>query len=64
MGFRLIPKNKALGLNANEAYTYFCLLAKSDYNTYISHVKLETLSELTGIKKNRIYIQAHKDLNI
>ena len=38
-----------------EAYTYFCLLAKSDYNTYISHVKLETLSELTGIKKQNIY---------
>lgn len=58
MGFRLIPKNKALGLNANEAYTYFCLLAKSDYNTYISHVKLETLSELTGIKKTE-YISKH-----
>ena len=64
MGFRLIPKNKALGLNANEAYTYFCLLAKSDYNTYISHVKLKNTFGTDRNKKNRIYIQAHKDLNI
>lgn len=54
-GISTNTENKALGLNANEAYTYFCLLAKSDYNTYISHVKLETLSELTGIKKQNIY---------
>ena len=51
MGYRIIPASLAIGLTTNEAYTYFCLLAKSDYNTYISHVKLETLSQLTGISK-------------
>lgn len=51
MGYRIIPASLVIGLTTNEAYTYFCLLAKSDYNTYISHVKLETLSQLTGISK-------------
>lgn len=58
MGFRLIPTSNILGLKANEAYTYFCLLAKSDFNTYISHVKLNTLSELTDIKETK-YISDH-----
>ena len=58
MGFRLIPASRMLGLTANEAYTYFCLLIKSDFNTYISHVKLDTLSELTGIKETE-YISKH-----
>lgn len=57
MGYVLIPKKKILGLTANEAYTYFCLLTKSDYNTYVSHVRLDTLSELTGINKE--YISTH-----
>ena len=58
MGYRIIPASLAIGLTTNEAYTYFCLLAKSDYNTYISHVKLETLSQLTGISKTE-YISKH-----
>ena len=58
MGYRIIPASLAIGLTTNEAYTYFCLLAKSDYNTYISHVKLETLSQLTGISKTK-YISKH-----
>ena len=58
MGYRIIPASLAIGLTTNEAYTYFCLLAKSDYNTYISHVKLETLSQLTGINKTE-YISEH-----
>ena len=57
MGYVIIPKKKILGLTANEAYTYFCLLTKSDYNTYVSHVRLDTLSELTGINKE--YISTH-----
>ena len=58
MGYRIIPASLVIGLTTNEAYTYFCLLAKSDYNTYISHVKLETLSQLTGINKTE-YISEH-----
>lgn len=58
MGFRLIPASRMRGLTANEAYTYFCLLIKSDFDTYISHVKLNTLSELTGIKEAE-YISKH-----
>ena len=58
MGYRIIPASLVIGLTTNEAYTYFCLLAKSDYNTYISHVKLETLSQLTGISKTE-YISKH-----
>lgn len=60
MGYRIIPASLAIGLTTNEAYTYFCLLAKSDYNTYISHVKLETLSQLTGINKTE-YIETNKE---
>ena len=52
MGYRIIPASLAIGLTTNEAYTYFCLLAKSDYNTYISHVK-----------QDRIYIQAYRETN-
>lgn len=51
MGYRIIPRSLIMGLTANEVYTYFCLLAKSDYETGISHVKLETLLKLTGINK-------------
>ena len=58
MGYRILPRTLTLGLTANEAYTYFCLLTCSDFNTYVSHVKLYTLSTLTNIKK-REYITKH-----
>ncbi len=51
MGYRLIPISKVLGLSTNEMYTYFCIVAKSDYELHTSHIKLDTLSALTGIKK-------------
>lgn len=51
MGYRLIPISKALGLSTNEMYTYFCIVAKSDYRLHTSRIKLDTLSVLTGIKK-------------
>ena len=51
MGYRLIPISKVLGLSTNEMYTYFCIVAKSDYKLHTSHIKLDTLSVLTGIKK-------------
>lgn len=51
MGYRLIPISKVLGLSANEVYTYFCMVAKSDYKLHTSHIKLDSLSVLTGIKK-------------
>lgn len=58
MGYRLIPISKVLGLSLNEMYTYFCILAKSDYELHTSHIKLDTLSELTGIRKTE-YLSKH-----
>ncbi|MDH6304284.1 putative transcriptional regulator [Parabacteroides sp. PF5-5] len=60
MDYRIIPISKLLGLTVNEAYTYLCLLAKTDFVTYISHVSLQTLCELTGIKKTET-ISGHID---
>ena len=58
MKYRIIDRNIVGQLSANETYTLFCLLSKSDYNTGFSHVKQETLKEIIGIKKIDT-LQAH-----
>lgn len=51
MIYRIIDRNIAGKLSANETYTLFCLLSKSDYTTGLSHIKQETLKDIIGIKK-------------
>lgn len=51
MTYRIIDRNIAGKLSANETYTLFCLLSKSDYTTGLSHIKQETLKDIIGIKK-------------
>lgn len=51
MNYRIIDRNIAGKLSANETYTLFCLLSKSDFKTGLSHVKQETLKDIIGIKK-------------
>lgn len=58
MKYRIIDRNIAGKLSANETYTLFCLLSKSDYKTGFSHIKQETLKDIIGIKKIDT-LQAH-----
>lgn len=58
MKYRIIDRNIAGKLSANETYTLFCLLSKSDYETGFSHIKQETLKDIIGIKKIDT-LQAH-----
>lgn len=51
MNYRIIDRDIAGKLSANETYTLFCLLSKSDYTTGLSHIKQETLKDIIGIKK-------------
>lgn len=51
MNYRIIDRNITGKLSANETYTLFCLLSKSDYTTDLSHIKQETLKDIIGIKK-------------
>lgn len=51
MNYRIIDRNITGKLSANETYTLFCLLSKSDYTTGLSHIKQETLKDIIGIKK-------------
>lgn len=44
MNYRKIT-SRIQNLNPNEAYTFYCLALKSDYNTLESHIKQENLLE-------------------
>lgn len=58
MKYRIINKNIINQLSANETYTLFCLISKSDFETGLSHIKQDNLKDLVGIKKLDT-IQAH-----
>ncbi len=49
MNYRKIPQSVADELSPLEAYTYFLLASKSDYNTLESKVNQSTLAELSGL---------------
>ena len=49
MNYRKIPQSVADELRPLEAYTYFLLASKSDYNTLESKVNQSTLAELSGL---------------
>lgn len=51
MNYRIIDRSITGKLSANETYTLFCLLSKSDYITGLSYIKQETLKDIIGIKK-------------
>ena len=47
MNYRKIDQ-RVQQLTTKEAFTYFCLSLKSDYNTYESHIKQKSLLEFLG----------------
>ena len=49
MNYRKIPQSVADELRPLEAYTYFLLASKSDYNTLESKVNQSTLAQLSGL---------------
>ena len=49
MNYRKIPQSVADELRPLEAYTYFLLSSKSDYNTLESKVNQSTLAELSDL---------------
>lgn len=49
--YRKITERIAGRLNLKEAYLFYCLALKSDFNTYQSHIKQESLAEFYGVKK-------------
>lgn len=49
--YRKITEKIAGRLNLKEAYLFYCLALKSDFNTYQSHIKQESLAEFYGVKK-------------
>lgn len=49
MNYRKIPQSVADELRPLEAYIYFLLASKSDYNTLESKVNQSTLAELSGL---------------
>ena len=49
MNYRKIPQSVADELRPLEAYTYFLLASKSDYNTLESKVNQSTLAELSDL---------------
>ena len=49
MNYRKIPQSVADELRPLEAYTYFLLASKSDYNTLESKVNQSTSAELSGL---------------
>lgn len=66
MNYRIIFKDLLLKLTNKEAYTFCCLLLNTDRETYISHIKEETLSKMTGYSKRTIsaYIQKFKAIGL
>lgn len=49
--YRKITEKIAGRLNLKEAYLFYCLALKSDFNIYQSHIKQESLAEFYGVKK-------------
>lgn len=49
--YRKITEKIAGKLKLKEAYLFYCLALKSDFNTYQSHIKQESLAEFYGVKK-------------
>lgn len=49
--YRKITEKVAGKLKLKEAYLFYCLALKSDFNTYQSHIKQESLAEYYGVKK-------------
>ena len=49
--YRKISEKIAGKLKLKEAYLFYCLALKSDFNTYQSHIKQESLAEFYGVKK-------------
>lgn len=68
MAYRLMLKDIAKKLTNKEAYTFCCILlnAKPTNNTYVSHIKQERLSEMTGyhIDTIRTYIDKFEKLRL
>jgi len=66
MNYRLIFKDLLLELTNKEAYTFCCILLNSDKNTYISHIKQKTLSEMTGYSERTIkaYIKKFEEVGL
>lgn len=66
MNYRIISKDLLLKLTNKEAYTFCCILLNTDRETYISHIKEETLAEMTGYSKRTIstYIQKFKSIGL
>lgn len=66
MNYRKITQNIAGNLTFNEAYTFFCLASKSDYDTMVSFVKQETLSNIAEVSittvQNHLYKCKEKGL--
>jgi len=50
-GYRRITEKIAGKLDTLEAYLFYCLALKSNYETMESHIKQETLTAFYGIKK-------------
>lgn len=66
MNYRLISKDLLLKLTNKEAYTFCCLLLNTKLDTYISHIKEKTLTEMTGYSERTIstYIQKFKSIGL
>lgn len=66
MNYRIISKDLLLKLTNKEAYTFCCLLLNTQLETYISHIKEETLAEMTGYSERTIstYIQKFKAIGL
>ena len=54
MNYRRITEKVAVELNFSEAYTFYCMAMKSDYNTLVSHIKQDTLASLVGVDVSTI----------
>ena len=49
--YRRITEKIVGKLKPKQAYLFYCLALKSDFNTDISHIKQDTLTDFYGIKK-------------
>ena len=57
MNFRKVNNKIADTLSPLEAYTYFCLTMKSDFNTYLSNVNQSTLAK--DVEAHQSTVQEH-----
>ena len=65
--YRRITEKIAGKLNPEQAYLFYCLALKSDFNTDLSHIKQDTLAEFYGIKKTdqiREWLKQFKELGL